>query len=167
MTRHFRMALARMALAATAAAGITLGLGATAPASAATRHRPAALHPLVSGHATLRFASPLYRFGPRPGHLVTLSGDRASGLGFYPLPPRFRNDPEWRGGGHRGDAIRYAIASEAGTGLYDGIGGAIYGERHHHGLFNPVDGYGTPFFAGYYGPAGDPDDDRGPFGKAY
>ncbi len=40
-----------------------------------------------------------------------------------------------------------------------------------YGVYNPVDGVGTPFFAGYYGPAGDSDEDDNdsgfPFGHPY
>ena len=39
-----------------------------------------------------------------------------------------------------------------------------------YGVYNPVDGVGSPFFAGYYGPAGDDDDDNDsgfPFGHPY
>ena len=102
--------------------------------------------------------------GPRRGKLTALVGDRESGLGFYSLPARFRTriEPDRR----PGEAIRYAVATEAGTasyGLYGGYGRGRFGR----GVFNPVDGYGSPFFAGYYGPAGDPDDERGPFGNPY
>ena len=101
--------------------------------------------------------------GPRPGRLSTLVGDRESGLGFYPLPAQFRVGGRY--GRRSGDAIRYAVETEAGVNN-DGLVG--YGrERHGHTVFNPVDGYGTPFFAGYYGPAGDPDEERGPFGNPY
>jgi hypothetical protein len=151
--------------------GVVLGVGA---ASATPRHDMARTRVtkkmITAGHATLRYASPGHRVGAhgvKPGHLAALVGDRESGLGFYALPRGPRADSNARRADHRGDAIRYAIASEAGHGFYDGVGGEIYGDRHHHGIFNPVDGYGTPFFAGYYGPAGDPDAERGPFGNPY
>jgi hypothetical protein len=39
---------------------------------------------------------------------------------------------------------------------------------YHYGVFNPVDGVGTPFFGGYYGPAGDDDEPPPfPFGRPY
>jgi hypothetical protein len=95
--------------------------------------------------------------------LAALVGDRESGLGFYPPAGRYYHYPhDWR----QRNAVRDAIASEAVYGSY-GIGGGYPGERHAHDMFNPVDGYGSPFFAGYYGPAGDPDEERGPFGNAY
>lgn len=101
---------------------------------------------------------------PRPGRLASLVGDRDSGLGFYPLPAQFRAGG--RPGRRPGDAIRYAVETEAGVNNY-GLVGDYSRERHGHTVFNPVDGYGTPFFAGYYGPAGDPDEERGPFGNPY
>ena len=117
---------------------------------------------------SLRFAGRGIETRTRGHHgtgLVTLVGDRESGLGFYPLPSQYRG--RGRVADRRGDAIRYAVGAEMGNGYFYGLGGEDYGERHHHAVFNPVDGYGTPFFAGYYGPAGDPDADRGPFGNAY
>jgi hypothetical protein len=141
-----------------------------APAQALTKHgahhRTSAQ---VSGrHMSLRFAGPGIETRTRGHHgtgLVRLVGDRESGLGFYPLPSQYR--VRGRVADRRGDAIRYAVGAEMGNGYFYGLGGEDYGERHHHAVFNPVDGYGTPFFAGYYGPAGDPDADRGPFGNAY
>jgi hypothetical protein len=63
-------------------------------------------------------------------------------------------------------AIGFAIAS---TAVYSNAYqfGYGYGFGHHHGVFDPVDGVGSPFFAGYYGPAGDYGDDPGPFGRPY
>ena len=101
--------------------------------------------------------------GAREGtHLSALVGDRESGLGFHALPNHLRPiHPVDR----RGDAIRYAIATEAGYGYYYGIGGDEgFRGGHHHALFNPVDGYGSPFFAGYYGSARDDDSEPGPIG---
>ena len=43
----------------------------------------------------------------------------------------------------------------------------MYGAGNHaaYGVFNGADGYGSPYFAGYYGPADGTD--YGPFGHAY
>lgn len=158
-------------LAAAPAFAVVLGLAAMAPAQAATRHHakasPSLRHASTSRHFSLGFAAAPTRY-PRPGRhnsgLVGLVGDRESGLGFHALPPQFRSYRMARR--HRpGDAIDYAIAAEMGN--YYGVGGYAPYERHAHLMFNPVDGYGTPFFAGYYGPAGDPDEERGPFGNPY
>lgn len=140
----------------------------------------AAVLPLASAQAAPRGGSRHFhlgyapadatRHGPRPGRLAALVGDRESGLGFYPLPAQFRAGGRY---GRRlddarrpGDAIRYAVATEAGVNNF-GFYGDAGRERHGHTVFNPVDGYGSPFFAGYYGPAGDPDAERGPFGNTY
>ena len=132
------------------------------PASAwVVPHRQQTAHRATAAHYAVRGAG---RVHGRSG-LVALVGDRESGLGFYPLPRQYRTEGAPRD--RRGDAIRYAVATEAGTSYYYGQGGDGFADRRGRTLFNPVDGYGTPFFAGYYGPAGDPDEDRGPFGKPY
>jgi hypothetical protein len=108
--------------------------------------------------------------GKRSSQFVALVGDQGSGVGFYPLPWQYRAGA-WRERQRRAmeasDAIHYAVASEAIGYDYLFPGGEGYGLTHHHGIFNPVDGYGTPFFAGYYGGAGEPGDDPGPFGRPY
>ena len=38
---------------------------------------------------------------------------------------------------------------------------------YRYGVFNPIDGVGTPFFAGYYGPAGGYDEAPTLFGRPY
>lgn len=140
-------------------------------AQAATKHgvHHKTIAQIRGRHMSLRFASPARGTSPRSHHgsgMSALVGDRDSGLGFYNLPAQYRAGARLAKS-RQGDAIRYAIGSEMGNGYYYGIGGEDSGESHHHAMFNPVDGYGTPFFAGYYGPAGDPDDDRGPFGNSY
>jgi hypothetical protein len=81
---------------------------------------------------------------------VNLSEDSASGAGFYPLPPQYRNGAvqtrQRRALEYANNPIRSAIASEE-IG-YDFDEGYAFG--HGHGVFDPDDGYGTPFFAGYY-----------------
>lgn len=81
---------------------------------------------------------------------VDLSQDSASGAGFYPLPPQYRNGAvqtrQQRAIEYANNPIRSAIASEE-IG-YDFDEGYAFG--HGHGIFDPDDGYGTPFFAGYY-----------------
>jgi hypothetical protein len=105
-------------------------------------------------------------FGRSP-RFVDLVGDRDSGFGFYPLPLRYRIGA-WRERQRRAirsaNAIRFAIAS---TAIYDYAYADGYGYGYHHGIFNPIDGYGTPFFPGYYGGADEPYEDRGPFGRPY
>ncbi|MGQ0446416.1 MAG: hypothetical protein ACT4O2_15155 [Beijerinckiaceae bacterium] len=91
----------------------------------------------------------------RGGHFVALVGDPGSGLGFYPLPIRYRlgawryrlthRRPYWQ------NPVLFAIAADAAR-----YNAWIPGNRgYRYGVFNPVDGVGTPFFGGYYGLAGD------------
>ena len=99
----------------------------------------------------------------RAGHYADLVGDPDSGLGFYPLPWVYRVGA-WRARQRQAfnsyNDIRFAIMSQA-----------IYSyawpyNDNRPGVFNPYDGYGTPFFAGWYGP-GDPDAPASPFGRPY
>jgi len=153
--RHFKMV--RLAVTALALMSAVPVLAASAPA----HHRQTYLR---FSHTGLHYA---HTNGSRHGaghhHLTALVGDRESGLGFYP-PARHYYPSTWRE--PRRNAIREAIESQA-VYSYFGFGGGVPGERHAHTVFSPVDGYGTPFFAGYYGPAGDPDEDRGLFGNPY
>lgn len=99
----------------------------------------------------------------RGGHFAELVGDPDSGLGFYPLPWVYRAGAWRERQRHAYNAyndIRFAIMSQA---IYSYAW--PYDDRRP-GVFNPYDGYGTPFFAGYYGP-GDPDAPPSPLGRPY
>jgi hypothetical protein len=109
----------------------------------------------------------LYTTG-RKGHMIDLVGDPDSGFGFYPLPVRYRigaaryhaqhQRPPWD------NPVLFAIAADASR--YNDWIPANQGYRY--GVFNPEDGVGTPFFGGYYGPAGDDDEPPPfPFGRPY
>ncbi len=89
---------------------------------------------------------------PGASGYVDLSEDSASGAGFYPLPPQYRgrgaqlqhkSPPQYAG---EGNAIGTAMRSEAIE--YDFDPGYVFGNSH--GVFDPVDGVGTPFSGGYY-----------------
>ncbi len=98
---------------------------------------------------------------------VALVGDPDSGLGFYPLPIRYRigawryrlrhRRPPWQ------NPVLFAIAADAAR--YNYWIPADQGYRY--GVFNPVDGVGTPFFGGYYGQADDDEEPPFPFGRPY
>ncbi len=107
----------------------------------------------------------------RPSRFAPLVGDRAGGYGFYPLPLGVRI-AAWRYRQRRAFEARRDIGiAVASTAVYSNwafpynYGGVGFG--NHHGVFNPVDGVGTPFFAGYYGDGGGDDDDPPPFVGAY
>ncbi|MDQ6702501.1 MAG: hypothetical protein M3Z96_05040 [Pseudomonadota bacterium] len=103
----------------------------------------------------------------RTGHFVELVGDPDSGLGFYPLQVRYRigawryhlrnRRPPWQ------NPVLFAIAADA-VRYNDWIPG---NRDYVYGVFNPYDGVGSPFFGGYYGPAGDDDERPFPFGRPY
>lgn len=126
-------------------------------------------HRSVHGHATIKGPAVLYAHGRAPhgrarsGYFADLVGDPDSGAGFYPLPWVYRVGA-WRAHQRQAynsyNAIRFAIMSQA---MYSYV--FPYNDNRP-GVFNPYDGYGTPFFAGYYGP-GDPNAERGPFGRPY
>jgi hypothetical protein len=105
------------------------------------------------------------------GHYQELVGDPHDGLGFYPLPYQYRAGawryhmrnapPPW--------AVPPVIAAARDQAVRT-YGWVMPGpdNAYSYGVYNPLDGVGTPFFAGYYGPAGDDDDDSGfPFGHPY
>jgi hypothetical protein len=101
---------------------------------------------------------------------VELAGDPESGLGFYPLPYRYRVG-----------AWRYNMRHRAPPWITNGVLYAEMADRarygysywttpahdYRYGVYSPYDGVGTPYFAGYYGPSGDEDDSSFPFGQPY
>jgi hypothetical protein len=119
------------------------------------------------GHGGLRDHYARRAHGHGTG-FVDLAGDPDSGLGFYPLPIHYRlgawryrlmhRRPIWQ------NPVLFAIAADAARYNY-----WIPGNRdYRYGVFNPYDGVGTPFFGGYYGPAGDDDEPSPfPFGRPY
>ncbi len=94
-----------------------------------------------------------------------------TGFGFHRLPAPFR----YAAASYRerqSSAVRAAVVTDAltsgngndGFGLRgDSVYG--YGNRASYGVFSGSDGYGSPYFAGYYGPGGGAD--LGPLGHAY
>jgi hypothetical protein len=145
-------------------AGLTLGLTtATADASAAAR-RTDYVRPLGQGRHHAHMArQPGHG---HVGHYAALVGDPGSGLGFYALPYPYRLGA-WRYR-QRVRMARYpnpvlsAVAADAAR--YYGIPGD---RGYRYGVFDPNDGVGTPFFAGYYGPGDGDDEPPPPFGRPY
>jgi hypothetical protein len=100
-----------------------------------------------------------------------LSGDPDSGVGFYPLPYRYRVGA-WRY--HMREAsvppfirngVLYAMTMDRYR--YNTFWAAPP-DSWRYGVYDPFDGVGTPFSGGYYGPAaGDEDEPAFPFGRPY
>jgi len=129
----------------------------------ALEHRAAHRGASVRGPAVMYAHGRVLHGRARAGHYADLVGDPDSGLGFYPLPWVYRVGA-WRARQRQAfnayNDIRFAIMSQA---IYSYV--FPYNDNRP-GVFNPYDGYGTPFFAGYYGP-GDPNAEPGPFGRPY
>ncbi len=95
-----------------------------------------------------------------------LVGDRESGLGFYPLPAgvragaeRYRWTHQYRGPYGYGNPVQQAVVDDAVRSWAWTPTSAVNGYRY--GVYDPIEGVGTPFFAGYYS-AGTRDADDGP-----
>jgi hypothetical protein len=99
--------------------------------------------------------------GPRFGHergYADLVGDRDSGLGFYPLPKRYQEGAaryRYYNYAHRyygpygyGNPVQQAVVFDAIRNQAYSPTSAVNGYRY--GVFDPIEGVGTPFFAGYY-----------------
>jgi len=108
--------------------------------------------------------------GVSRGHgYAALVGDPGGGLGFYPLPYQYRvgawryHMRTWR---PEENPVIQAAQDQAIR--YYGWGDPTPADSYRYGVYNPIEGVGSPFFAGYYGPAGDEDDDSSfPFGRPY
>ncbi len=148
--------------------------GAQAPVKRNPAHRHASLTRSyirsLGPHGRIVYANRAHRLGRGHGTgYADLVGDPDSGLGFYPLPIRYRIGawryrvmhprPPWD------NPVIYAIAADAAR--YD-YWTPVADQGYRYGVFNPYDGVGTPFFGGYYGPAGDDDEPPpAPFGRPY
>ena len=146
----------RPALLAVAAVGLM-----AAPAAAASSHHRRA----ATGVSYAPYAHQVAR---RAGGQRLVSDGPGTGFGFNhsPLPVRIG---AWRQRARQADATHEAVEDDALTsgGYYGFPGDSVYGAggRAAYGVFNGADGYGSPYFAGYYGPADGTD--YGPFGHAY
>ena len=137
-----------------------LGLMAAPAAAAPSHHRHAA--------AGVSYA-PYARHGVRhAGGQRLVSDGPGTGYGFNHSPLPYRVGA-WRQRMRQADATHDAVDIDAATsgGYYGFPGDSVYGagNRSAYGVFNGADGYGSPYFAGFYGPADGTD--YGPFGHAY
>ena len=133
-----------------------------APAAAAKR-----LH-----HRTAYTSGVSYDHVPRhSGYQALVSDGVGTGFGFHRLPAPYR----FAAAVHRdrqSAAVRSAVITDAlthGGGPYGNAlpGDSVYGfgSRATYGVFSGSDGYGSPYFAGWYGPGGGAD--LGPLGHTY
>jgi hypothetical protein len=142
---------------------------ATAQSSRAKHHR----HAMFQGSVGVIKPGAVYT---SPGHYAALVGDPGGGAGFYPLPYQYRAGA-WRYRMRTESELPPWInpnpviaAAQAQAVRYYGWGDPTPADSYHYGVYNPIDGVGSPFFAGYYGPAGDGDEDDDssfPFGQSY
>ena len=150
----------------TALAGTTC-LALAVPASAAPRHH--ARHTAAAGVSYERSGH-----AQRGGYQAMVSDGPGTGFGFHRLPGGYRVAAA-AARGRQEDSQRAAIHSaviddavESYGGFGDGLageGGFGVGGYGHRGVFSYPDGYGSPYFAGYYGPGDGAD--LGPLGHAY
>ena len=137
-------------------------LSLAAPATAASR-----LH-----HRTAYTSGVTYSHMPRQGGSQALVSDGpGTGFGFHRLPQPYR----FAAAVHRdrqSAAVRSAVITDAlthGGGPYGNAlpGDSVYGFGNGatYGVFSGADSYGSPYFAGWYGPGDGAD--LGPLGHAY
>ena len=150
------MTTSRRALLAFAA----LGLAASPAAAASSHHRHAA--------AGASYAPYAQQGARHSGSQRLVSDGPGTGFGFNHSPLPYRGAAE-RQRMRQADATHEAVDDDALTsgGYYGFPGDSVYGagNRASYGVFNGADGYGSPYFAGFYGPADGTD--YGPFGHAY
>lgn len=157
------MGIRKTPLAVTLAASLVLGLGASA-APAAPRHHGARTASAKHGQPGVRFAA-----RPSRGGAALVSDGPGTGYGFHRLPGQFRVGALIHRE-RRTAALHEAVETDALTSggyrsgfLGDDVAGSV--PYSNYGVFSGADGYGSPFFAGYYGP-GD-GEDLGPLGTTY
>ncbi|MEW6438938.1 MAG: hypothetical protein AB1508_17410 [Pseudomonadota bacterium] len=152
---------------------LALGLG-SAGAEAASRHHHHATHYSSYrnvGGMSVGVMEPGKVYS-KYGHYQELVGDPHGGVGFYPLPYQYRVGA-WRY--HMRNAPPpWAVPPVIAAARAQAVENYSWqmptpDSAYSYGVYNPVDGVGSPFFAGYYGPAGDDDDDDSgfPFGHPY
>lgn len=143
------------------ASGLVLALALATPAAAAKHHR----HAFRAGVSYDRGMS------QSAGRQALVSDGPGTGFGFHRNPLPFRVGALIHRDRQAG-AVRSAVIDDAisqGNGPYgvglpgDSVYG--YGNGATYGVFSGADGYGSPYFAGFYGPGDGAD--LGPLGHAY
>lgn len=97
-----------------------------------------------------------------------VSDGPGTAYGFHRDPAPFRVGA-WRRHYRGPTAVQETADIDAATsgGAWGFPGDSVYGEGKYsnYGVYSGAGGYGSPFFAGFYGPASGTD--YGPFGQAY
>ena len=147
--------------AASVAAFACLGMVASAVAA------PRATSHAARNHKTRGDVS-FDRHAAHGGYRALVSDGPGTGFGFHRLPLPY-HIAAVRQRERQADALHQAVIDDALTsgGSYGFYGDSVYGAGHGaaYGVFNGADGYGSPYFAGYYGPGDGAD--LGPLGHAY
>ena len=148
---------------------LIIGAGCVA-ASAGAAGAATSIHPVRPHHGGVHFArGRMPKVAAHEGYQALVSDGPGSGFGFhhvpYPLHVAAVNARE-----RQAAAVRSAVTTDALTQGFNGYGfsrDSVYAEGNHgsYGVFNGADGYGSPYFAGYYGPGEGAD--YGVFGHAY
>jgi hypothetical protein len=165
-----------------AAIGLTFAFATDAPAQAPPPAQGSVYHVQTSGKSRRSYLRSLWPStrraarghrahwvsGRHRSHYAALVGDPGSGLGFYPLPTQYRigawryrqrhQRPPWD------NPVLFAIMADAVRYDYAWVPA---NQGYRYGVFDPVEGVGTPFFGGYYGSAGDDEERPFPFGRPY
>ena len=141
-----------------AVAACGLGVALTMPLQAKPAHHHAA------HHAGVHFA----HGASHGGYQNLVSDGPGTSFGFHRDPAPYRIGAA-RQRYRQANAVHQAVDDDALTsgGYYGFPGDSVYGEGNEgaRGVFNGADGYGSPYFAGFYGPAGGTD--NGVFGHSY
>ncbi len=126
-----------------------------APVKRHVHHRHARLHHGYVGtrrHGHVAYAPRAYPYGRGSGY-AELVGDPESGVGFYPLPFRYRvgawryhmreaSLPPWIRNG-----VLFAMVADAAR--YDYFFVTPVND-YKLGVYSPYEGWGTPYFPGWY-----------------
>lgn len=150
----------------------TAALTLAAPAWAAPRHHARHAH-----HASAAAGVSYDRSGhaSKGGYHTLVSDGPGTGFGFHRLPGGYRVAAAAARDRHADSqraAIHSAIVDDAvesygpfGDGLAGEGGFGVNGYGNGRGVFSYPDGYGSPYFAGFYGEGGGAD--YGPLGHGY
>ena len=102
------------------------------------------------------------------GSQQLVSDGPGTSFGFHRDPAPFRIGAR-RYRNRQANAVQEGVDIDAATsgGEWGFPGDSVYGasNRGSYGVYDGADGYGSPYFAGFYGPGGGTD--YGPFGHAY